>query len=657
MTRFLGTAIVFVALVAPVAAQSRVLDLVPADAAGALIIRGIDDLRKKGDKFVADTKTENLGRPSQLFDGIFNHLGIRGGVDGKLPTGIIMANPNKAGTGQINLGTLDQLLVLAVPYSDLDALSASFGFKPGQLTNKLMSKGKGQNFGTHFYVDGRYLYIGNNARAIESVVKQEPLAKGLDDEQMKLLGDTDFMLMLNKQAWDDTWRLLVGDIERQIIDSARDDEKAILREVAGSLHHLRHIILSVRIDGGMGGSLLTVFTPHPSPSPQGGEGTGVRGKHDNVQKLLARLRGSGVASSLAGLPDGNVLAAQALQGDGTQNTAVVKALLSLLFQSQPARLFANYAHRPNIIGVFTELLHQLKGIRFAIYQNPLASGVGHLGAVAILETDNPARFLNDIKDLAKFADSDNFDLTSRASVDNVTALRKLVADLGSNYYRAREAAMVRLSLVGERALPFLDDAAKSNDLEVSQRARRLQEQILATASQRRKELLSDDIFKRIKPRLAFSPKTDAWRGQDIYSAFLKLDDARLVEAQMQEVLGPEWNRLRFAVHGKQVAVLVGSNQELLRDTLANLQENKPGLAQSTRFAGFTANSNPRRNFEIHVAARAVTSLITPTPLKERALIAANDAPTSLSMTVGAESIQINLWVPPEEFALFWKVFQ
>lgn len=641
MSRTLACLAVSFLLSSSAAAQTRVLDLVPDDAAGALVIKGIDELRKKGDKFIADAKTENIGRPSDLFNLIFNSLGIQGGVDGKLPTGVIVANPKILGLG-LNFGNIEKLIVLAVPFNNLDNVSASFGFKPGQLKPKQMSDGKGQVFGTKFYVEDRYLYIANNADAIRAVVKQESFVNQLDADQAKQLGDADALLLINKHIW----RELLGlaeNMEQQLLDNAKEDEKEIIREAVGSLKHLRHVIISIRVDGGIAGSLLTVFE---------------KGKQLSVEKLLARLRGTGNPSSLAALPQGNILAAQALQGDGAQNSAVAKTLFNTIFQNRQAQSFVNYAQRPNIIAGFAELLHQLKGIRFAIYQNPFGSGLGHLGAVAIIESDDPTSFVANIKDLARFADSDNLDLTPKTGSDNVAAVRKLVADLGSPQYRLREAATVRLGLMGERALPFLEDALSgTKDLELLQRARRLQDQILTVASERRKEVLSDDIFKRIKPRLEFSAKPEKTAGRDIYSAYIRLDNAKDVEPKLQELLGPEWSRVRFAVHGKQVAVLLGSNRELLQTTLQNLEGNKPGLADSKAFAGFARNSNAKRNLEIHIAARALMSLTTPTPLKEREQIASNATPTSLAMTVGADSIQLDLWVPPEEFALFWKVFQ
>ena len=47
-------------------AQNGMLDLIPADAAAGLAIRGVNELRKKGDKFLTDADIKLPLRPSLL---------------------------------------------------------------------------------------------------------------------------------------------------------------------------------------------------------------------------------------------------------------------------------------------------------------------------------------------------------------------------------------------------------------------------------------------------------------------------------------------------------------------------------------------------------------------------------------------------------------
>src|SRR5579884_2955593 len=69
-TRLLAVAILLAAVAAAPAAPPDVLELVPEDAALALAIRNLTDLKKKGDKFFADAGLKEdraLLRPSLLF--------------------------------------------------------------------------------------------------------------------------------------------------------------------------------------------------------------------------------------------------------------------------------------------------------------------------------------------------------------------------------------------------------------------------------------------------------------------------------------------------------------------------------------------------------------------------------------------------------------
>jgi hypothetical protein len=55
---------------------------------------------------------------------------------------------------------------------------------------------------------------------------------------------------------------------------------------------------------------------------------------------------------------------------------------------------------------------------------------------------------------------------------------------------------------------------------------------------------------------------------DVVRVLLSEKDAKAAAA-MKELFGPEWNRIRLAVHGKQVVFLMGSDKDLLLRTVQN----------------------------------------------------------------------------------------
>src|SRR2546426_145222 len=138
-------------------AQQGMLDLVPADAAAAVTIRNLNDLIKKGDKFVADADLQLGGlRPSQIFTEVYNFLGIQGGVDGDGSVAILMLPREKESK---DFWTVLDYLAGVVPFTDLDKMAANFGFQKGQLKPGVITEGKAMNFGRFFYVRGKHVFL------------------------------------------------------------------------------------------------------------------------------------------------------------------------------------------------------------------------------------------------------------------------------------------------------------------------------------------------------------------------------------------------------------------------------------------------------------------------------------------------------------------
>src|SRR6266851_5612881 len=104
-------------------AGAGILDVIPEDAAAAFAIRDLNGLKKKGDKFIADSELKLPIRPSQLFDMAYTFLGITGGVDEKGSAAILLANPATVGVGK-DWQAFEQLIVIAVPFSDRDQMAA-----------------------------------------------------------------------------------------------------------------------------------------------------------------------------------------------------------------------------------------------------------------------------------------------------------------------------------------------------------------------------------------------------------------------------------------------------------------------------------------------------------------------------------------------------
>jgi hypothetical protein len=133
---------------------------------------------------------------------------------------------------------------------------------------------------------------------------------------------------------------------------------------------------------------------------------------------------------------------------------------------------------------------------------------------------------------------------------------------------------------------------------------------------------------------------------DVLRVKLAEKDAKAAAA-LKEFFGPDWDRIRLAVYGKQVVLLIGSDRALLGAALANLKEGKRGLAAAKGLAGAAGHVNPARQAELHVSLAAAQALRTGADLGQPA---AKEAPalTSFAVTVAADFLELDVWLPPAE---------
>jgi hypothetical protein len=150
----------------------------------------------------------------------------------------------------------------------------------------------------------------------------------------------------------------------------------------------------------------------------------------------------------------------------------------------------------------------------------------------------------------------------------------------------------------------------------------------------------------VRPSFAFVARAETRVGYDIDVVKVKLSDKDLpIAKQMQQLLGPQWDNLRLAVHDKQVVALLGSEVELLEAALKNLKEGRPGLAATKSLEPFLRHSNAARTVEFHFS---VDKFLTLTKPEDGRIRPPGNIWTSFSLSVDADRVQLDLWVPSNE---------
>lgn len=626
-------------------------DLIPINSAAGFAVHNLKELQIQGDQFVKNTDMEKeFGlRPSQAIPMIFGFLGLNKGRDDSIPAGIFIANLFEARVlDPSNMRDLERLIVIAVGFKDRDEIASNFGLskgelKPEQITviNPKTSLGQLKLI----YVKGNHLYLGNNERAILSVVKGKRLSEALSKSQKERLSRTDLLLHVGTSPWGPGWASFVQKAKEHaesLKDKETDPDTGLSTEMVQllveSLPALQNLVFGAGIDE-QGFELQGLVNLHP-------EG------HPSAQKLLKLLRSGLEPSSLDALPNHKFIAAQAVRSDGSQNRALVRGMLEgafLPFFNQ--KKLVTVADRPQFVGLFDEVWQRLKGSQLAVYRNDNPATEGLFSILAVLDTEDPQEFLAEMRQLSHFAKPGEMKLDGEnRNAQDVAAVQKLVKELGDPNFRVRKSATLKLSLIGPPALPYLREAVHSKNREVVVRSRRLIKQLENIVKARKTDVMSQSLLSKLSARWGDFPKAETRNGVPIDIVKMELDDkSKGSESHLQEAFGPDWSKIRLAVHGKKIVVLLGSNTELIDETLANLDKKQPGLSQQPSLREFDRRAPADRRTEFHLILRRFVPLVkqgTQTP------DTTTNEMTSLSLAIGKKTIELHLWVPNKEFRTF-----
>ena len=618
------TPLVLIAALTNTARGQTPTELIPDAAAFAVVVRSQEELQTKGDKFLKDTMLNLPLRPSQLFDFAYQFLGVTNGLDRRGSAAVMLLGPEKK--GPLGLQRLEELGVAAVPYSDAGEMLGNFKLdmlKPGEV-----GRSDRHRFARRFRLQPKHLYLGKDERALQRAIEGKPIAAALTPAQRRRFDASDLLIEFAPRNIGEEFRFAVGELERALKTADDPAERETVQQFIAAVKELQFALAGVRLDDGLGLNFLTRFPK------------------DGAAAVLLKNAGAGT-SSVRGLPDGRVLAAQAFSADGRKTALLNRVLFEhLLREALLNRPFGAGLDPPVMTGLFREVWQRLRGGRLALYHNADESQNGLFSAVAILDAEDGAAFLREMKALARLADGDKLDLT-RPAAQGGADVPKLIAELGADAYAARQAATLRLSLIGEPALPYFDKALAAGglDLETKRRVEKLHAQISKVAAARRKELLAKDVTKPLRPSLTFVPAPEQRQGTAVDVVHVRLDGAdRATTDTLRQLLGPDWDKLRLAAVGDRVAVLVGSDTVLLDAALQNLKADRPGLAESKALAAFAKRAEPGRQAELHVSVEALAGLIAPPAPKGAPAL------TSFALSLGADYVQLELWAPTTEVA-------
>jgi hypothetical protein len=622
------TVALFVILACPsgILAQPGMLDLIPADATLAVALQSPDDLKTKGDQLFKDVDL-NLGiRPTEALDQLVNFLGVRPGLDLRGPF-VLALLPNPDG-GETPLDALVKNFVVALPVADRDRMAANFGFGKGEMIDgKVVAvKQAPQDFIKFAALRGGHILFGNRDVILQRALQGRPLVGRLSANQRETFGTADLLVHFNPKPLKNEWGSFRKDLQQELDRWPDPQDQKTAQQFGQALDHFQFALVGARVAKGLGLDVLVSI-----------DETAVA-----VKELLGSLR-AGEAAHLNGLPAGRLVATQAHAGAGTRTGLFARAFAyTFLRHVLETKQFTSAVDRSMFLGVLSDAWDRLRGSRVGVYLTRDEPRLGLFSLVAILDTADAGQFLADLRSLARMADG-TLDLT-KPDVRQEVNIPKLVADLGHDRFAIRNSATTKLRLLGEPALPELEKAAAAGgDPERVQRANVLIADITAVAAERRKELLAKDLPRYVRPTFAWVARAETRLGQPVDIVHVKPKEAdRPAVVAMKQYFGPDWDKIRMAMRGRQVVVLLGSEVELFEQALKNLPARGSALAEISPVKA----GPPVARFQISVDL--LSSLINGQPRRAPGPL------TSLAVSVPDAGVQVGVHIPVEDLRAIVK---
>lgn len=620
-------------LVAEPPAPPSVLEVIPREASAALVVRSIDAFKTKGKKLLEELDLKAPISPEDLVPEALKLLNITGGIDEKAPVVLtILQGKDGAAAG------LDDI-VLLLPVADRDKALAGFGVDRKPKDDEIVPVTPGGIVSPKaLTVRGRYLCLGMSEDVLKRLT-MKPLA-GISAAEKKQYGDSDLLLYLGERAWPFVWGDYLDSLNNYFTRRKFGLEEKVGKQFVYGMRDAKYSLVGLHLDKGARLQSTIVFDVK---------------KDEAAKEMLGMLRAGANRATTGALADGNVVAALGWAGNGSKNGIITKLIFDVFLEGPlPGKLndlpvFAR-ADYPTAAGVTHELWKGLRGARLGLYQHKKEAEVGLFSVVAILDAGDAPAFVREVRSLATIAELKEEDL-KKDEVKKIIDVEKLVRQLDDDEFEARESATTRLRLLGVPALPYLEKAIeKPISPEQARRAKELRDQIAKIAEEKRKELLlAKDLPRSIRPEFAFVPAMEKRGGVTVDGLKLTLTGGTADLPKLAErLLGPSWDRVRLAVVGEQVVVLIGSATEHLDATLANLKTGKGGLAQGKLLTGFDRRADRARTAEMHGSAQAFLGMVASTWNLPETLFRDPPELTSFATSFEEDRLHLDLWVPTRE---------
>jgi len=556
------------------------LKVVPVDSM-SIIIPNQDRFSERGDALGKEAKLIPFFTASQAIKFLHSTLGATG-VDTSGPLSLSMRrSPERLPEGvswSLPIGELDTLLDgYGLNRSNIDGDSIQPATAPG---------GLGRNRDFFLTLRGKTAWVSDKKDTLADLLEQRSLYQEFTAQQRADWVDMDLMFYVGVGVLNDDERAdALNDVGTRF-----KDNKELAKDVRLVAAHMKRVMGGFSMRDGIRGDMRVATDGDPEAS-----------------RVLQKLVGEG-ESSLRGLPGGNVVAAGSIRG-----TTEASATLSGDFASLPF-WFVNgsWSRRQlNAMGnILKELAFEVDETAVGLYLNERGSERGLLSLVMVLTPrTTPQDLISEMRSLSSFVNARHArDMRIARATYDAEEVAKLIQQLSSDDFVAREDAMAAIRKIGAPVLPELDKAMKSEDKLIAERAERLRRQIDGQLSRTARDLLGNDLLSKMDPKFLFrrnAAKPDEVLAEIVLKPGPQTDH---VNKQLTGLFGSNWKRVRFAILEDRVIVLFGSETGWLKKATNLVNAGRAPLEQHPAIKTFREKQGRQRLTEWHFSLSRLLGL-------------------------------------------------
>jgi hypothetical protein len=170
--------------------------------------------------------------------------------------------------------------------------------------------------------------------------------------------------------------------------------------------------------------------------------------------------------------------------------------------------------------------------------------------------------------------------------------------------------------------------------------------------------VSDRLYKDTPdaaPRFRYTPKAETMDGVRVDHIQVHFRDlGKETRHQLKQLYGPDWATLRLAVRDKSVVVLLGSDQDLWKETLRNQDKGVKGLADNKVIKEALARLAPERKIELHFCLKHLLPFVDG-PEAGKGVKGAVEGFSSVAMIAETDRFQIQITAAKSEVQSFAKM--